>query len=279
MGYIYKIVNDINDKVYIGQTKGSIKDRWAQHLYNAKNNITDYYIYRAMRKYGIEKFHIVEIEKCPNDELNNKEIYYIEKFNSFAPFGYNLTRGGDGNSQYNYQDVIKWYYECDENISKTQREHNISYDTIKRALDSQNISPHSCYDFLKTPIYECDIDNNIIKSFSCYQEVIDYYPDLHLTKDDLCNFLATPRTNKIRGKYFCKQSEYEFYKKENHHNACYVSIKCLETGEIFESISSAARWVKEQKPEIKGTVPTIITNISKAIKNNWKSYGYTWVNV
>lgn len=33
MGYIYKITNHINGKVYIGQTRNLIEYRWQHHLY------------------------------------------------------------------------------------------------------------------------------------------------------------------------------------------------------------------------------------------------------
>lgn len=36
MGYIYKIVNDINDKVYIGKTVNSIEERFNEHCYDAR---------------------------------------------------------------------------------------------------------------------------------------------------------------------------------------------------------------------------------------------------
>ena len=66
MSYIYKIINDINDKVYIGQTSYSLETRFKEHLY--KVNL-DRPLYRAMRKYGIDNFHIEEIVKI-NGEGN-----------------------------------------------------------------------------------------------------------------------------------------------------------------------------------------------------------------
>lgn len=91
MGFIYKIWNEINDKLYIGQTTNSIEVRWYQHLKNVYLN--DATIYRAMRKYGKEKFHIEKIEECDNNLLNEKEQYWIKFFNS-KNNGYNSTIGG-----------------------------------------------------------------------------------------------------------------------------------------------------------------------------------------
>lgn len=95
-GYIYKITNQINGKVYIGQTKRPIKQRWWEHKNASKNKNNpgyDYPLYRAFRKYGIHNFKIEEIEKCTYDKLDEREIYWIKYFNSFHN-GYNLTLGG-----------------------------------------------------------------------------------------------------------------------------------------------------------------------------------------
>lgn len=276
MGIIYKIYNDINDKVYIGQTRQKLNDRWHAHKYNAEHKIYDYYLYRAMNKYGIDNFHIEIVEECPNEELNEKEIAYINKFNSYAPNGYNSTKGGDGNTKYDYNEVVKHYKECGENMSECNRKYGYSYDTISNALQSQGLKPHEFWEFSATPVYECDIDNNILMEFPNYKAVVEYYPELDMTIDGLGNYLARPRTNKYRNKYFCRKEDYEKYKLIDHHNKQHVRIKCLETGLEFLSITDAARWVKENCPEIKGTVTTVTCNISKAIKMNWHSYGYTW---
>lgn len=88
---IYKITNLINNKCYIGQAKDIYERYFNHHQYDYKR--LDYQIYQAMRKYGIENFSIEVLELCAPSELNNKEIYWIEKFDSFH-HGYNMTLGG-----------------------------------------------------------------------------------------------------------------------------------------------------------------------------------------
>ena len=285
MGLIYMIYNDVNDKVYIGQTKQPLKDRWYIHQYNAKNKVHDYYIYRAMNYHGIDKFHIKELERCPNEQLNEKEIYYIEKYNSFAPNGYNSTKGGDGVQRYDYKEIIQHYLNCNENISECMRKYGYAYVTIRNAMLEFNMKPHIGKDGI---IYECDVDNNIIKEFGSYQEVIDAYPDLYFDKTLFSEYLhkailpteeGKKRFSRYRGKLFCRAEEYEIFKTIDHHNRGYKPIVCLQTGEEFESISAAARWVKEHDNTIKGTITTIVGNIGKAIQNNWNSYGYTWKRI
>lgn len=53
MGYIYKIINKVNNKIYIGQTINSIEERWRSHK---KNNSNCTYLKRAFSKYGISNF-------------------------------------------------------------------------------------------------------------------------------------------------------------------------------------------------------------------------------
>lgn len=91
MGFIYKIWNECNDKVYIGQTSVGIKTRWSKHLYNYLTNNS--ILYRAMRKYGAGVFHIEEIEECENEILNEREKYWIQYYDSYKN-GYNSTPGG-----------------------------------------------------------------------------------------------------------------------------------------------------------------------------------------
>lgn len=92
MGYIYKITNNINGNVYIGQTTGTIEKRFNEHKRDAIKGC-QYALHRAMRKYGIDNFSIEEIEECLAEELNDREIYWISFYDSYYQ-GYNMTIGG-----------------------------------------------------------------------------------------------------------------------------------------------------------------------------------------
>lgn len=90
---IYQIINKINNKSYIGQSR-NIKRRFRDHKRIAykENNINyNYPLYQAIRKYGIENFSFEILEECTEDELNIKEHYYISKIHP----EYNQTDGGD----------------------------------------------------------------------------------------------------------------------------------------------------------------------------------------
>lgn len=85
---IYKITNLVNGKVYIGQSI-NIERRWEKH----KTSNDDFAIHQAIKKYGLSNFTCEIIEECNQDELNEKEIYWINQYDSIKN-GYNMIPGG-----------------------------------------------------------------------------------------------------------------------------------------------------------------------------------------
>ena len=93
VGFIYIIKNTVNSKVYIGQTRTSVNQRWKEHLRHAQYG--DQVINRAMRKYGVDKFYIETLEICDVSIIDEREIYYIDLFSSTNKTkGYNVSLGG-----------------------------------------------------------------------------------------------------------------------------------------------------------------------------------------
>ena len=97
MGFIYKITNLINNKVYIGLTTETIEKRWKNHI-SCVGKIKRH-LYNAMGKYGIENFTIEEIDRSDNFTiLGELERKYIKEYNSInREYGYNITHGGESN--------------------------------------------------------------------------------------------------------------------------------------------------------------------------------------
>ena len=94
MGHIYKIENNINHKVYIGQTVKPIEKRFRQHKNNYdKPYFSQLLLYQAFKKYGIENFSFEEIEEIEDSKLDEREKYWIKYYNSYSK-GYNSTLGG-----------------------------------------------------------------------------------------------------------------------------------------------------------------------------------------
>ena len=100
-GFIYKITNQVNKRVYVGQTKQPIQRRFREHKQSAKNNKKKgYKLYNAMDKYGVDKFSIKVIETVQASTvselkslLNEREMYWIKQYDSYNS-GYNSNLGG-----------------------------------------------------------------------------------------------------------------------------------------------------------------------------------------
>lgn len=90
---IYKITCTINNKVYIGQTSGTLKHRFYQHVNKESGCIK---LKRAIEKYGKENFTIEEIDIASDKETAlQKEAHYIKQYKSNnIKYGYNILANG-----------------------------------------------------------------------------------------------------------------------------------------------------------------------------------------
>lgn len=108
---IYKITNKINNKIYIGQSV-NIQQRFYTHCSDALTKQDNNYFHNAIRKYGKENFYIEIIEECLEEELNNKEIYWIKYYNATDKnIGYNSSIGGEGNRYFSIIEMQKLWDE------------------------------------------------------------------------------------------------------------------------------------------------------------------------
>lgn len=193
MGCIYMITNKINNEKYIGQTLNFIK-RKKDHICNSKNDKISTHLYLAMKKYGIDNFIFEILENnIDKDDLDNKEIFYIEKFNTFHN-GYNMTVGGEN--------VIIHNPEIKEKISKTIKRHwengvyNYRKTNITKALKvaHENASQRAKKMWENEDIRETiskkisqKLSKNIIAynetkilDFNSYQEAINYFAKMNI---------------------------------------------------------------------------------------------------
>ena len=138
---IYLHKNKINNKVYIGQTiQDNLNDRWKNGL--GYKSCT--YFYNAIKKYGWDNFEHIILEQNENwsqEDLDNKEVYYINLYQSNNPkYGYNITEGGQNSISPNAlpraiewmkehpefgkakaQDMLKWQSEHPDEILAMRR--------------------------------------------------------------------------------------------------------------------------------------------------------------
>lgn len=88
---IYKFTNKITGESYIGQSV-NLRKRYNDHK-NIKEDGT--YFHQMIKHYGFNNFNYEILEECKSDNLNEREKYYISKYKTVYPNGYNLTYGGN----------------------------------------------------------------------------------------------------------------------------------------------------------------------------------------
>ena len=142
---IYKIVNTLNNKCYIGQSI-NIQNRLIAHTMKSAGQ----YIDKSIQYYGKENFTFEVIEKCSTDKLNEKEIYWIAHFNSYYD-GYNQTLGGQNSpiGEYNpnsklaekdISDIRKRRFLCNEAKTSVYEDYKdrISYSGFTKIWTNAN---------------------------------------------------------------------------------------------------------------------------------------------
>lgn len=137
---IYSITNKLNGKRYIGQTY-NFKYRWMRHRSYLKHNTEhNAHLQNAWNKYGSENFEFEIIENCPFNQLDEREIFWINYFDS-KDNGYNFADGGLG---------CKGYKHSEEEIRKMRMIQN------------------------PKPIVMLDLQGNYIREFISAGEAGDY---------------------------------------------------------------------------------------------------------
>ena len=80
---IYGIKNLINNKMYIGQAI-DIYRRWKEHTTDLNKGIHyNLHLQRSWNLYGQDNFEFLILEICSEDELNSKEMFYVEQFDAY----------------------------------------------------------------------------------------------------------------------------------------------------------------------------------------------------
>jgi group I intron endonuclease len=104
---IYLITNCQNGKQYVGQSY-DIERRIRTHKNKLRTRTHgNTHLQSAWNKYGEQSFSFSVLEYCPTDDLNGREMYWIDKLGTLSPRGYNLTLGGEGNRGYHLSDETK----------------------------------------------------------------------------------------------------------------------------------------------------------------------------
>ena len=210
MGYIYKITNTLNDKVYIGQTIKTVQKRFTQHKNNSnKEYFSQIVLYKAFNKYGIENFICEEIEEVPNDKLDEREKYWIEYYDSYFN-GYNSTLGGRATQLYNWDtdDIIEKYMIL-KSARAVAKEIGCDHSTIDRILNENGVKRFTPSQQQSKPLYFKKKDE--IYHFETTREAAEWLIENGITKMTNPNLVRQEITSRIRNnkKYFGFEVYYE----------------------------------------------------------------------
>ena len=187
MGYIYKITNLINGKEYIGKTEATIIDRFKDHIKDSRREkCKDKPLYRAFNKYGIDNFIVEEVERCSDEILNERESYWIDYYNTYH-YGYNATRGGDGKSYIDYDEIFKLYNEGN-NLADIGRKTGHDAEWISkilkgRGISSQEIKEKSQQKYEKQVFQKDKKTNKILQVFPSVAKAAKWVKENNLSKD------------------------------------------------------------------------------------------------
>jgi len=183
MGYIYKITNRIDKKIYVGQTIQDVEARWKDHLKKGSNCR---YLKSAINKYGLDNFDFKLVCITFDNLLDDMEIKYIEQYNSLVPNGYNLRLGGNSGrhnaeTKQKISDTLKNRYQNGlihprNQLGKLHSE--ISKKKISESLKGRKMSQESINKrILSRRIYkiiQLDIHGNRLNTFDSCKEAGEY---------------------------------------------------------------------------------------------------------
>lgn len=181
MASIYKITNQINGKVYIGETTRTVAARWRQHKSRAKLSEYTEYLYNAIRKYGIENFTIEEITKCSDEDRFKIETEYITQYRSWVGFkdcnGYNLTLSQEGVAPIMAQEILNCWNDGLTIVQISERLH-VNVKTISLSLKNDGITQEQIFERRKLnsgkhsrkPIIQYDMNGEYINKYTSISE-------------------------------------------------------------------------------------------------------------
>jgi group I intron endonuclease len=285
---IYIIKNDVNSKVYIGQSV-DIVCRYRAHQYsgsNPKAQDAHLQIHKAMNNIGVSHFWYEILEECELEKLDEREIFYIALYDSYE-HGYNMTLGGssnryetNGRALLTQQDVYEIRLMYNAHIPFREAFKKYSSRISKRGF--QKIWRYETWRGILPEVYS---DENLLwhataaKGFAqekgvknsqkaCSKIEIDKIRELFSEGKNYREISAMVHRSISVVRKYCLHLESDNPDGIGRVQKNSISIRNLETGLVFKTLMDACRWagikdskhlsriVKEGKKDFSsGTIP------------------------
>lgn len=241
-GVIYLITNKLDGMKYVGQTTRTIDERFKEHKRHKK-----FFIGNAINKDGAKNFTIEVIEECETQEqLSEREKYWIAYFDCIAPKGYNLTDGGESN--WNHLPEVRAKISA-ANSGENHPMFGKHHTDEAKARMSAGITGRKQSEETKAILSAIQTTKHAVICIET-DEIFD-------------SVAAVERNTKINHSgivkacqnHQCTASGKHFWFLEDFNAAAEIvipppktrpqkrAIICLETGQIFETIRQAAKWL------------------------------------
>jgi group I intron endonuclease len=238
---VYMHKNKINGKVYIGITKQEPKKRW-----NNGKGYNEQYFKRAIEKYGFDNFeHLILYENLTQKEAEQKEIELIAYYKSNQrKFGYNIDNGGKTIGTHSEKTKLK--------ISNAHKGKKRSKELTKKLIE---INRGNKYRFGSHQTEEAK------KKISKANKGNKYCLG-RITSDETKKKISIAN----KGKHYSPNTEF----KKGYSNISRMrSVICIETGKIYNSMTSAS---KETNISFASIQSVCLGKSKTAGKLHWRYY-------
>ena len=273
MGFIYKIENRQNGKIYIGKTVNTIRERWLEHIEEA-NKGDNSLLHKAIRKYGEKGFYVDFIEQCSNDVLNAKEVYYIALFQShMKQYGYNMTLGGEGAMKYSDTDILDLWatgLRACEIAERLGANPNTISQRLKFLIEDGE-ARRRYFDTRKKSVIQYDIYGEPVRIWDCASTA---EISLNISKGNISKCCSKAQT--IAGGYFWKFVEdqtpvvelQEKYAKSN---------KCCSVNLIDDKGNVIKTYESGKQAELELNLPRgKVSEVCNGKRKHTKNYKFEW---
>lgn len=215
--YIYLTTNLVNGKKYIGQHYGSVDDRYLG---------SGVLLTKAVEKYGRENFEKEVLEICTKEELDEKEKYWIKKYNALESEDfYNLSEGGqkgDGwRAAQRYfekhpEEAKELYRKSGERLKQWMKDHpEVRERQVQTMLEASHKWMREHPEF---------VEEHMKKVNKAKEEWQKAHPEEHQAQVDAWRKAGSIANSR--------------------------KVRCRTTGKEFESVSAAARYYNVSQPNI-----------------------------